>query len=199
MSYRSSPRAIHATILALVVILAVFGGVFYYASSMDPAYVPEGALPAGWYLDNVEHQSARFGLDQQSRYTYIRSAGPPAALSIFTFHNVLPQSNNEIVSATMNTLMLSLVEEQDLSVIENTSGTRADRNSFYREIKGERSLGRFNKEYLNVYGEFWKDGYGTYVMCIGFAKTGDKSFVSSNLNTESYDQIRGVLIPAVTQ
>jgi len=197
MSYRGNPQVIHITIVALVILLAALGGAFYYVSRMDPAYVPDGALPAGWYLDNTEQLSARFGLDQQSRYTYVKNAEFPAALTIFTFHNVLPQSNDDIVVSTMNSLMHSLAEEQKISVIGNSSGVR--HNSFYVELEGERSLNALEKEYLNIYGEFWKDGYGTYIMCIGFAKVGESSLLSRRMDAEGYDEIKSMLIPAVTQ
>ncbi len=197
MSYRSNPKVIHAIVVALVILIAVLGGSFYYVSRMDPAYVPEGVLPAGWYLDSTEHGSARFGLDQQSRYTYVKNAEFPAVLSIFTFHNALPQSNDTIVKSTMNALMVDLAEEQEISITSNSSGVRG--NSFYVELEGERSLSTFEKEHLNIYGEFWKDGYGTYLMCIGFAKVGESSLLSRRMDTRGYEEIKNALIPAVRQ
>lgn len=197
MSYRGNPRVVHATIIALVVLIAALGGAFYYVSRMDPAYVPEEALPAGWYLDSKVQGSARFGLDQQSRYTYVKNAEFPAVLSIFTFHNALPQSNDTIVESTMNALMVDLAEEQKISITSNSSGVR--HNSFYVELEGERSLSTFEKEYLRIYGEFWKDGYGTYIMCIGFAKVGESSLLSRRMDIKGYEEIKNMLIPAVRQ
>jgi hypothetical protein len=197
MSYRSNPKVIHTIIIALVILIAVLGGAFYYVSHMDPAYVPEGALPAGWYLDSKVQGSARFGLDQQSRYIYVKNAEFPAAFSIFTFHNALPQSNDSIVKSTMNALIVDLAEEQEISITSNSSGVRG--NSFYVEFEGERSLSIFEKEYLDVYGEFWKDGYGTYIMCIGFAKVGESSLLSRRMDTRGYEEIKTALLPAVRQ
>ncbi|MDY6986232.1 MAG: hypothetical protein SVE93_07555 [Candidatus Thermoplasmatota archaeon] len=197
MSYRSNPKVIHTIIIALVILIAVLGGAFYYASRMDPAYVPEDVLPAGWYLDSTEQGSARFGFDQLSRYVYVKNAEFPAALSIFTFHYVLPQLNDTIVKSTMNELMVNLTEEQEISITNNSSGVRG--NSFYVELEGERRLSAFEKEYLNVYGEFCKDGYGTYVMCIGFAKVGERSLLSRRMDARGYEEIKNMLIPAIRQ
>lgn len=199
MRSRVGQRTAGTIIVVLVVFIALMGGAFYYVSRASPAYVPDEALPYGWYLDNTAQQSARFGLDQQFRYTYVKSSGFPAALSVFTFHNVMPQSSEDVVRTTMRALMLSLAKDQNMSITENNSGSAQRRDSFYVELEGVRSLGRFNKEYLSVYGEFWKDGYGTYVMCIGFARTGERSLMSSSTDTEGYEEIRDVLIPAIRQ
>jgi len=199
MRRRIGQRAAGTIVAVLVILIALMGGSFYYASRVSPAYVPDEALPPGWYLDNTEQESARLGLDQQIRYTYVKGSGLPAALSVFTFHNVMPQSSEDVVRTTMRALMLSLGKDQNMSITGNNSGPAQRRDSFYIELEGERSLGRFNKEYLSIYGEFWKDGYGTYVMCIGFAKTGERSLMSSSTDAGSYKEIRDVLIPAIRQ
>ena len=198
MSFRN-PRTVHITVIVLCVVLVLSGGIFYYVSDMDPAFIREDVLPRGWYrdVDSTDYQSARFGLAQQNRYVYVRETAPPAVLSVLTFHNVLPQSSEDNVMNTMNAFMKSLAEEQGINITDKRSGTTG--KSLYLEFEGNRGLDRFRSEQINLYGECWKAGYGTYVMCIGMAKVGESSLITQDRDTISYDEIREVLIPSVRQ
>jgi hypothetical protein len=198
MSFRD-PRTVHITIIVLCAVLILSGGIFYYVSDMDPAFIREDALPRGWYqdVDSTDYQSARFGLAQQNRYVYVRETAPPAVLSVLTFHNVLPQSSEDNVINTMSAFMKNLAKEQGINITDKRGGTIG--KSSYLEFNGNRSLDRFRSEQINLYGECWKEGYGTYVMCIGMAKVGESSFLTQDRDTTSYDEMREILIPSIRQ